>query len=108
MPDIAPVPPRLSQLFGAVSISDDYTPASRDPLVTFLRNQLDRELAHLVKPGRPYRSKQFASRQKDTAARLVKGIEGLSEPIADVEADGKGVPILMSKESAAEFLQRKN
>jgi putative hemolysin len=89
--------PKCCILFGAVSISDDYTPASRDLLVTFLESQQDRDLAHLVRPRRPYKAKLFSGQQKDTVSRLLKDIEELSDPIADVEADGKGVPILIKQ-----------
>jgi putative hemolysin len=82
-------------LFGPVSISDDYTSASRDLLVTFLESQQDRELAALVKPRRPYRAKWIAGRLRDTVGRLLKDIEELSDPIADVEGNGKGVPVLI-------------
>jgi putative hemolysin len=84
-------------LFGAVSISDDYTAASRDLLVRFLESQQDRDLARLVKSRRPYRAGRIGGRQMDTASRLLKDIEELSDPIADVEPDGKGVPILIKQ-----------
>jgi putative hemolysin len=42
-------------LFGAVSISDDYSPASRDLLVNFPQTREDPELARLVRPRRSYR-----------------------------------------------------
>jgi putative hemolysin len=89
--------PERAVLFGAVSISDDYTPASRDLLVRFLENQRDRDLARLVKPRRPYRPKLMAGQQADTVSRLLRDIEELSDPIADLEADGKGVPILIKQ-----------
>jgi len=89
--------PGLTTLFGAVSISHDYTAASRDLIVEFLESQRDPELAHLVKPRKPYRPKRISGRQKDTVARLLKDIEELSDPIADLEADGKGVPILIKQ-----------
>src|SRR5262249_17982435 len=70
---------RLSccKLFGAVSISDGYTPASRDLLVTFLESQRDSDLAYFVKPRRPYRARSMSGRQKDTVSRLLKDVEAL-------------------------------
>jgi hypothetical protein len=82
-------------LFGAVSISHDYTPASRELMVTFLESQRDADLAPFVRARKPYRGRLMSGRQKQTVSRLLKDVEELSDPIADVEADGKGVPILI-------------
>ena len=87
--------PECSVLFGAVSISNDYNPVSRSLLVSYLETQAEPDLAHLVRPRRPYKPR-LPQRHKH-AARFSQDVEELSAPIADLESDGKGVPILIKQ-----------
>jgi len=82
--------PECAVLFGAVSISNEYAAASRNLLVNFLETQKHASLAHLVKPRRPYR-------RSHGPAWRPRALEELAEPIADLERDGKGVPILIKQ-----------
>ncbi len=82
--------PECAVLFGAVSISNDYNPVSRSLLAGYLETQTDAELARLVKPRRPYRASH-------RAPRFLHDVEELSAPIADLERDGKGVPVLIKQ-----------
>ena len=83
--------PRYRVLFGPVSISNDYGPLSRRFLVSYLEaNARDERLSRLVRPRKPYRRLPLP----DQAAWGVE-LEELSEIIADLEPDGKGVPVLL-------------
>ncbi len=83
-------------LFGAVSISNDYSQASREMIYRFFesRTQGD-ELAGLIEPRRPFRPARLRPWDCRSMCQALRDIEELSEPITDVEADGKGLPILL-------------
>ena len=89
--------PACGVLFGAVSISNDYNPVSRGLLVSYLKTQNDSHLARWIKPRRPYRHSHGASVHPEAVTRFLKDVEELSAPIADLESDGKGVPILIKQ-----------
>jgi putative hemolysin len=82
--------PQYRVLFGPVSISSQYSDSSHRLLMAFLQqNHLDRDLADLVEALNPClvnpAPAPAAPRSVDEANRLV----------AEAEADGKGVPILL-------------
>jgi putative hemolysin len=87
--------PECAVLFGAVSISDDYNPVSRALLVSFLERHRDPDLAPLVKPRRPFRPGSSNNWHAQTLTRFLNDIEELADPIADLEPDCKGVPVLI-------------
>jgi putative hemolysin len=87
--------PECPILFGAVSISRQYSPASRELLVSFLESRRDPALAPLVTARRPFRHERAGRWHARALARFVLDVEDLGEPIADIEEDGKGVPILV-------------
>ena len=87
--------PKYKVLFGAVSISNAYSKASRELMVTFLREfRESAELAPFVQARNPFRPRP---------SKLTKGllgaasceIEDLSAMIADVEGGRRDVPILL-------------
>jgi putative hemolysin len=83
--------PRYLTLFGPVSVSNRYQPASRALIAQWLRREaFDRRLSALVTPRRPY----FAPKE---SFRLppAREIEELEAYLRDVEPDGKGVPVLV-------------
>ncbi len=87
--------PRYRILFGPVSISNEYATLSQQLLVDFLKgNSFLPQLARMVKPRRPFRG---AKRRHFHAEeyRVVKDLEGISELVASIEEDNKGVPILL-------------
>lgn len=87
--------PHYRVLFGPVSISSDYRTSSRQLLVDFLRaNLLDAELAKLVRPKKPFR-RLAAMRWTAGDAGSIRDLEQVSELIARIEADDKGVPVLL-------------
>ncbi len=87
--------PDCAVLFGAVSISSDYNPVSRDLLVSFLKRQRDAGLARLVRPRRPFHPNASSNWHAHILSRFLNDLDELADPIADLEADGKGVPILI-------------
>ncbi|MGC9971546.1 MAG: GNAT family N-acyltransferase [Bryobacteraceae bacterium] len=87
--------PDCAVLFGAVSISNDYNPVSRDLLVSYLERHRDADLARLVKPRRPFRSSASSNWHAHLLSPFLNELEELADPIADLEQDGKGVPILI-------------
>ena len=85
--------PRYGKLFGPVSISGNYTTLSQNLMVKFMReNKREAALAPYVHPFHPF-SLQPSS-YGDISSRL-ECIEQVSARVADVEPDGKGVPILL-------------
>jgi hypothetical protein len=89
--------PQYAMLFGAVSISNDYEPASRRLIVDFLSaNNIEENLARHVKPRRPFRSGRAAAYDQAEFAAL-NDIEDLSRMVRQIERDSKGVPILLKQ-----------
>ncbi len=87
--------PDCPTLFGAVSVSNDYNPVSRDLLVSFLKRHSDPGLARLVKPRRAFHPGASGKWHAQVLSRFLTELEDLADPIADLEPDGKGVPILI-------------
>lgn len=87
--------PRYSVLFGPVSISASYQTTSQQLLVDFLtRTRTRHDLARWVQPRRPFRGQRRTIwREADFAG--IDSIDDLSELIAQIEADAKGVPVLL-------------
>lgn len=89
--------PGYHRLFGAVSISDEYTPASQQVLINFLRvNRFDHELSAYVKPRRKFRYKGERS-WLISGASGITDLESLSDLIGRIEGDQKGIPILLKQ-----------
>jgi putative hemolysin len=88
---------QVHTLFGAVSISNDYNPVSRQLVTQFLKNQdASHDLASLVKARRPFRQAKAAA--DDIVVRhFFRDLDSLSAVISDMETDGKGVPILLKQ-----------
>jgi len=83
-------------LFGAVSISNDYCKASREMIYRFFEARMrEDELAGLIEPRRPFRPARLRPWDCRAMCRALRGLEELSQPITDVETDGKGLPILL-------------
>jgi hypothetical protein len=55
------------------------------------------ELAELVSPRKPFRPGGIRSWDCRAVCHALRDLEELSEPIADVEIDGKGLPILLKQ-----------
>lgn len=87
--------PQYRVLFGPVSISNDYLPASRFMLVEFLkRHCFDAQLAKLIKPRAPVRRRHpLASLGQDFMN--LPNLDTLSELVTQLEPDGKDIPVLL-------------
>ncbi len=83
--------PRYRVLFGPVSISNNYNTKSRQLMVTFLQmHNLLPDLAKLLKAKNPWNSKKPMS--------LTGGdLDEVSELVSEIEADQKGIPILIKQ-----------
>ena len=88
--------PHYHVLFGPVSISRDYHTVSKNLIVQFLkeRNRF-RDLARLVKPRNPYRGKRINGVGRKDLRKTWLSIDDVSALIAEIEHDGKGIPILL-------------
>jgi putative hemolysin len=83
-------------LFGAVSISNDYNAASREMIYRFFEARMkEDELAGLIEPRRPFRPAPLRKWDCRGMSRALRDLDELSQPINDVETDGKGLPILL-------------
>jgi putative hemolysin len=88
--------PQIPVLFGAVSISNDYNQASREMIYRFFEKSIQRDnLANFVVPRRPFRPNPLHRWNTSGMSCAVRDLDELSQPITDVEADGKGLPILL-------------
>jgi len=85
---------RIPVLFGAVSISQQYSRVSQDLICRFFQSRDGAgELARYVRPRRPFRTNRTQS--ADDASQMLRDPEHLSGPIADLESDRKGMPVLL-------------
>jgi putative hemolysin len=90
--------PHYRYLFGPVSISNDYSRLSRELMTSGLTHNFQiKELAHLVTPRvpvsiKPVRISGISKTQKDL---LLRDIDQLSDLVADLEPDNKGIPVLL-------------
>lgn len=90
--------PQTPILFGAVSVSNDYNEASREMIYRFFEERMRADdLAGLVVPRNPFRSNPLRRWDCRSLCRALRDLDELSQPIADVEADGKGLPILLKQ-----------
>ena len=90
--------PETPVLFGAVSISNTYTRASRELICSFFQTRMRQdELAGMVAPRRPFRPARLRRWDCRAVCNALRDVEDLSNPIADVEIDGKGLPILLKQ-----------
>lgn len=88
--------PRYATLFGPVSISADYHAASQQLIALFLKQNLGRHpLARFVRSRTPLRGRP--SRRVRRGAADLTELDEVSQFIGEIEADGKGVPILLKQ-----------
>jgi putative hemolysin len=88
--------PQYRILFGPVSISNAYSPSSRALMVSFLRSRCRNErLAVHIQPKRKFRVRAAGDCDPKNFATLLANVDELSEVVADLEPDHKGVPILL-------------
>lgn len=87
--------PQCHVLFGAVSISDRHDEVSKRLMLDHLRGCLDPGLAALVRPrhavpGPPHRASPLC-----WTDAMVTDLGDVSAMVAEIERDGRGVPVLL-------------
>ena len=88
--------PQYSTLIGAVSVSNEYSAASRELIASYFEKQsLSGTWRGAVKARRPLRGNLVRKWETAALCSLLPDVEDLSAPIADLEPDGKGLPILV-------------
>jgi putative hemolysin len=87
--------PDAAVLFGAVSISNQYQPASRSLMVNYLSACASHELSRLVQPRKRFGDPSMRDHRLRRFASLAADIEDISLSIADIEHDCKGVRVLL-------------
>jgi putative hemolysin len=86
--------PECATLFGPVSISADYASASQQLIVAFLKQNAYRHpWSRWVRPRSPFRSRPSRVIRRGVAD--VRDLDEVSRFIAELEADGKGAPVLL-------------
>ncbi len=87
--------PQYCRLFGAVSISNDYHPVSRQFIVDFLKvNRYSDELARQVKPRSGLQRRLATFWQRRELADF-SDLGAISEVVGQLENGQRGVPILL-------------
>lgn len=90
--------PQYATLIGAVSVSNQYSPASRELIAGYFERQNRIEQWRgAVKARRPLRGKLVQKWETAALCSVAPDVEDLSAPIADLEPDGKGLPILVKQ-----------
>lgn len=88
--------PEYSKLIGAVSVSNQYSSASRELIARYFElRKTGFEWVGAVKARRPLRGNLVQKWEAAALCSLLPDVEDLSAPIADLEPDGKGLPILV-------------
>ena len=88
--------PRYRVLFGPVSISNEYAAASKQFMVKFLKAHcLAPDLASRVRPRHDFKLRRAKDWELEVTGAFVEDIDALSELVAEIEPDGKGVPVLV-------------
>ena len=89
--------PRYRTLFGPVSINSAYSSVSRELIATFLQaNETIPELARLVRPRTPLKPRRSGLDVRKTS-RALKDLDQVSELVSELEADAKGIPVLLKQ-----------
>jgi putative hemolysin len=90
--------PRYRYLYGPVSVSNAYSRRSRELLVEFIQAGHMHPWASTVRPRKPFALRRHAALANGMPiATLLQDVEELSAVISDLEADGKGLPILIKQ-----------
>lgn len=88
--------PQYKTLFGPLSISNDYSPLSRQLMVEYLKeNCCATEFARLVKARNPFRLKSPKPWRAGLTKPFFPNLEELSSFIAAIDSRHQGVPVLL-------------
>ncbi len=96
--------PETPVLFGAVSISNEYSSLSREMIVRYfeqrrVNDEDGREFADFIQARTPFRAPKLRRWDCGAICGALRDLDELAEPISDVEEDGKGLPILLKQYS---------
>ena len=89
--------PEYATLIGAVSVSNRYSQVSRELIARYFEKHLASADHGAVKARRPLRGNLVQKWEIQALCSLMPDLDDLSAPIADLEPDGKGIPILMKQ-----------
>ena len=94
--------PEYSTLVGAVSVSNQYSKTSREMIARYFERDRTAYMGSViprpaVRARRPLRSNFLRNWDLKALCSLTPDVECLSAPIADIEPDGKGIPILVKQ-----------
>jgi putative hemolysin len=88
--------PRYSRLFGPVSITAEYSSISKDLMVQFLKEtKFHPTFSKLVRARNPHRTNRLRTLLHESVTDPAITIDDVSALISEIEADRKGVPILL-------------
>lgn len=88
--------PETPVLFGAVSISNEYSGVSREMIVRYFeQRESGREFSDLVHARTPFRAPRLRRWDCGALCSALHDLDQLADPISDVEEDGKGLPVLL-------------
>ena len=94
--------PEYSTLVGAVSVSNQYSKTSREMIARYFERDRTAYMGSViprpaVRARRPLRSNFLRNWDLKALCSLTPDVDCLSAPIADIEPDGKGIPILVKQ-----------
>jgi len=88
--------PQYQVLFGPVSINNQYDSMSRQLIVSFMEaNNAMPEIAAGVRAKNPPRTQRLGNVDLRECSTVVRDMEDVSDLIEEIEADQKGIPILL-------------
>lgn len=88
--------PQYTILIGPVSITAEYSSISKDLMVQFLKDKKSHPvLSKLVKARNPHRSNRLRALLHESMKDTARTIDDVSALISEIEADQKGVPVLL-------------
>ena len=88
--------PKYRAMFGPVSITNEYREASRCMILASMRQTcMDEELAALVKPKFPPHPPHRSEWTLPEYRNLLNDFEQVADYVAEIEPDGKDVPVLL-------------
>jgi putative hemolysin len=94
--------PETPVLFGAVSISNEYSSLSREMIVRYFeqrsaKDKDGREFSDLIHARTPFRAPKLRGWDCSALCSALRDLDELAQPISDIEEDGKGLPILLKQ-----------
>jgi len=88
--------PKYRNLFGTVSMSNNYHEASRQLVARFFGQETERRSNHPpVSPRNPFKMRELPGSEAKGQTCRIPDMEALSEMVSEIEKDGKGIPVLI-------------